>query len=334
MATAIELFESGNLPCVDAYILEPSDRVVLQLRLKDSTVRFVSGSDVGLNTSSSASLASNKRYVRHFLSAAGLSVPRGQGVILRDGKIHKDIASLLASTIGLGNDNEAFPLCIKSASGRNGTDVFRCDDWSEAVEALTILQRRGHRSAIIEEWISLREYRIVVFESRVAMAYERVRLVLTGDGERTTREILDSTIDELTTSGRLLDSSSILAGFSKALRRAGMQQHTILAPGQLLAASDVANAAQGASLQDVSKGIDKHWSDVCVRAARSLGLRFAGVDLACVDLMEPEGAYSIFEVNASPGLHHFASLGEQQKQSVRLLYREALRTATACAIQD
>jgi D-alanine-D-alanine ligase-like ATP-grasp enzyme len=40
-----------------------------------------------------------------------------------------------------------------------------------------------------------------------------------------------------------------------------------------------------------------------------MGLDLAGVDLACADIESPEAPYSILEINAAPGMEHFAASG-------------------------
>jgi hypothetical protein len=53
-----------------------------------------------------------------------------------------------------------------------------------------------------------------------------------------------------------------------------------------------------------------------------MGLRFCGVDLACADLERADAPYSILELNDAPSLSNYVTLGEQQQQQVRALYRK------------
>ncbi len=54
--------------------------------------------------------------------------------------------------------------------------------------------------------------------------------------------------------------------------------------------------------------------------ANNFNLRLCGVDLACADITDPDSDYSVLEVNASPGLDHYAASGAKQHQIVRDLY--------------
>ena len=57
---------------------------------------------------------------------------------------------------------------------------------------------------------------------------------------------------------------------------------------------------------------------------RRFGLTFAGVDLACSDIRSADADYSVIEVNAAPGLDHYAAVGERQARIVRDLYARVL----------
>ena len=53
---------------------------------------------------------------------------------------------------------------------------------------------------------------------------------------------------------------------------------------------------------------------------KNFSLRLCGVDLVRTDITNPNSDYSVIEVNATPGLDHYASSGEAQRQVVDRLY--------------
>ncbi len=61
------------------------------------------------------------------------------------------------------------------------------------------------------------------------------------------------------------------------------------------------------------------WRALATSVARDLGVTFCGVDLACQDIHQPS-RYAILEVNGTPGLDHYASVGADQANLVRCLY--------------
>jgi D-alanine-D-alanine ligase-like ATP-grasp enzyme len=57
-----------------------------------------------------------------------------------------------------------------------------------------------------------------------------------------------------------------------------------------------------------------------------MGLRLCGVDLMIQeDISVKTDAYFILEINAAPGLDHYAKIGDAQKQIVEKLYLEVLK---------
>ncbi len=56
-----------------------------------------------------------------------------------------------------------------------------------------------------------------------------------------------------------------------------------------------------------------------------MGLRLAGVDIITNDITKPMIDYIIIEVNGSPGLLNYASVGELQTKKVETLYLKVLQ---------
>ena len=56
-----------------------------------------------------------------------------------------------------------------------------------------------------------------------------------------------------------------------------------------------------------------------------MGLRLCGVDLMIADdIGKPPRKYWVLEINAAPGLDHYASGGKEQRRIVEELYLEVL----------
>jgi glutathione synthase/RimK-type ligase-like ATP-grasp enzyme len=56
-----------------------------------------------------------------------------------------------------------------------------------------------------------------------------------------------------------------------------------------------------------------------------MGLRFCGVDIMSEgDIASPCTDYHVIEINASPGLDHYADIGKQQQKTVEDLYLKVL----------
>ena len=64
-----------------------------------------------------------------------------------------------------------------------------------------------------------------------------------------------------------------------------------------------------------------------MKLTRDMGLRLCGVDILVPgDLSDPLGAYSIIEINAAPGLDHYAKVGAEQRAIVEAMYLKILKS--------
>jgi hypothetical protein len=63
-----------------------------------------------------------------------------------------------------------------------------------------------------------------------------------------------------------------------------------------------ANLSTGGTAEDVTDLLPEETRDICIRAARTIGLDVAGIDIVCQDISQPlhEQRGGIIEVNAAP----------------------------------
>jgi cyanophycin synthetase len=75
-----------------------------------------------------------------------------------------------------------------------------------------------------------------------------------------------------------------------------------------------ANLSTGGTAEDVTDLLPEDTRELCVRAARTIGLDVAGIDIVCEDIARPLAAQrgAVIEVNAAPGIrmHEFPSRGK------------------------
>jgi cyanophycin synthetase len=74
-----------------------------------------------------------------------------------------------------------------------------------------------------------------------------------------------------------------------------------------------ANLSTGGTAEDVTDLLPEETREICIRAARTIGLDVAGIDIVCQDIAQPlrEQRGGIIEVNAAPGIrmHQYPSRG-------------------------
>ena len=67
------------------------------------------------------------------------------------------------------------------------------------------------------------------------------------------------------------------------------------------------------------------YKKLAIKLTHDMGLRFCGVDILTQgDISKPCKEYSIIEINAAPGLDHYAELGKKQQKIVEDLYLKVL----------
>jgi D-alanine-D-alanine ligase-like ATP-grasp enzyme len=100
---------------------------------------------------------------------------------------------------------------------------------------------------------------------------------------------------------------------------------SVLPRGQSLPLLDNANLSTGGEAIDVTEQISQGYKELAIRLTREMNLRYCGVDLITQDpITEEPRRYWILEINAAPGLDHYAEIGEVQARHVRDLYRKVL----------
>jgi D-alanine-D-alanine ligase-like ATP-grasp enzyme len=111
------------------------------------------------------------------------------------------------------------------------------------------------------------------------------------------------------------------------LRRQRIRADTVVPPGQLVRLLQNANLSTGGDAVDVTDRISADLQHLSIEIVARMGLRLAGLDLFIrqeVDQPLRPGAVTVLELNASPGLDHFAFSGARQYELVRAIYRKVV----------
>lgn len=216
-----------------------------------------------------------------------------------------------------------FPVVVKPRNMSNGHMVNKVHEEAEFRDVVIQLFEL-RMDALVQQYHPGQDYRIVVFEDDIIMAYLRVPPSIVGDGVSTVKELVDSCQEQISRRGR--DARIDIADdrVRLNLKRERVGPGTILPEGRVVRLLSNANMAGGATGYEVTEQIHPTYRDLCIRLCRDMGLRLCGVDLLTADIAKPLGDYVILEANATPGLRHFAALGELQEQKVHQLFRRML----------
>ncbi len=324
----LELWDEGRLPNVAGVEVEPEYGYVARIRYRSGAVRIIRGSDVGLNAGAACELAKDKAYVKHFLRRSGFECPRGEAFLLpwwaeeimprlaeRGFTRPRTTDGAAEYAAGLG-----FPVYLKPIDGAQGRGVWRCDSAARIQPVIDHYAEQRIRLMVVEEAVDLPDHRLVVLRDRLISAYTRFPLNLTGDGTATVAELLSGLQRGFRLSGRPTTIDAADARIAARLARAGLDLGSVPRRGETVVLHDISNLAAGGTALDVTATVHPRWVRLALDVTAELGLTFSGVDLACADVTDPDAPYSVLEVNSSPGLDHYGSVGAEQRAVVDGLY--------------
>jgi cyanophycin synthetase len=256
----------------------------------------------GATNNIAVGIASDKQLTKTLLDQAGCPVPAGETVT------SLEAAQRVARRIGT--------VTVKPLDANQGKGVTTTCSTPEEVERAFEFARKYGRHVIVEEFLRGRDYRVLVTGRKIAAAAWRRPPHVTGDGVHTIRELVgienanpargDGHTNILTKIPLDELALQVLAGQGYALE-------DVPAEGVSVDLRGNANLSTGGTAEDVTDLLPEETRDICIRAARTIGLDVAGIDIVCQDISQPlrEQRGGIIEVNAAPGIrmHQYPSRG-------------------------
>ncbi|WP_051644458.1 ATP-grasp domain-containing protein [Labrenzia sp. DG1229] len=272
---------------------------------------YFKGTRFDINPFGSAEIANDKAYTAKFLDMNGIAVPATLlvfGSDIKNGKpLSKDVLDFAAK-----HDHALF---VKPNSGKEGRDVVRVDSYDALHTVLREIANR-HAQILVQEVMKGRDIRIVVLDGDVLCAIERRPPQVTGDGRRRVSELVVA-------DGQINPADS---RFADQLSLQGLTPESVPAAGQIVSLLPVSNLSSGGSAQIITDKIAPDLLDLALMSTRSLGLRYAGVDLIVPEETDPGSAPVVLEVNAAPGLSNLYRQGHQESGLVTEIYARLFDT--------
>lgn len=331
--TLISLYNEGRLPRVKAIEVEPEYGYATRVTYDDGSVRMTRGGDVGLNPSGSCDVVKDKAQTKHFLRRTDIQCPEGSEFLLHwwadrlrpalalsgfsDMRLPEDAPSYASERLG-------YPVYVKPVDGSRGSNIHRCDEAADIAAALESYEIERVTVAVVEEAVNLPDYRLVVLDGEVISTYLRQPLAVMGDGIRTVAKLFEERLEQFRREGRSCDIEFSDERIQRCLREQQLAADSVPARGSEVRLLRVSNLSLGGTAKDMTEQTAERWNELAVKIMRSFGLRYCGVDLACGDITDGDSDYSVIEINAAPGLDHYAEVGPAQEAKVRDLYARVL----------
>lgn len=331
----LELFQEGALTNIDTVDVEPDYGYVARITYNDGSHRITYGNDLGINAGAACDLAKDKGHSKFVLRAIGVNCPEGEEFLLPNWAEQVQSSPRQASnaqirtTADAGNyiqEHIGYPVYIKPIDGSKGANIFKVDDPQELASVFDTYDAKKIRVAVVERPINMPDYRIVVLDGHLISAYQRIPLAVVGDGKRTISGLINALQAEYLAEGRDTKLASDDMRIITHLGKLGLSVDSIPSSEETIALLPISNLSAGGTSKDVSASINQRWVELAAYIAQNFNLRLCGLDLACKDITDASSPYSVLEVNASPGLDHYASSGEAQRKIVDELYTKVLNT--------
>ncbi len=305
-------------------LIEPEFGYVGQITFRNGKRTFFRNRNSSINAHGAVEIARDKGYTSFFLKRMGYRTPIEQtffsDALCKHLKTKRDAraASAYAAKIG-------YPVIVKPNHLSQGELVVKCWNAQEVAKtAAMILQKDS--VMLVQKFIEGRDYRVVVLDGEVISAYERIALSVTGDGTKTIARLLRELERSFARDGRdtILDLEDFR--FRWKLKNLKLRLASVPKKGEKIFLLDNANLSTGGISIDVTDHIHADYRALVCNAARDMELRLAGVDILTSDLSKPlDPHHVILEINAAPGLDHYASSGKKQKKIVEGLYLKVLK---------
>ena len=259
-----------------------------------------------------ADISCDKLVSKELLTIQNLPVSSGEKV--------SDVMSLLKSAKELG-----YPVVLKPEFGNKGRDVIlNIKTDKELIDNYNKLNEK-YKDILIEKYYEGDDYRVCVVNNKVVAVSKRIPPYIIGDGVKTIQELIeDLNSDE----ARGYDHEKPLTKIKiddEIIRNLNINNYkinSVLEKDKKIVLRQNSNLSTGGSAIDCTDDISKENKDMCVRAAKAIGLDICGIDICTKDIKKSllsEGA--IIEVNAGPGLrmHSYPRQGIKRNVGIDII---------------
>jgi cyanophycin synthetase len=254
------------------------------------------------------SIADDKEWTKEILGDAGIPVPRGQRCYSFEDALEA------AHWIG-------YPVTTKPLVGNHGRGVSTdINDGAALREGYDAAYKR-HSTVIVERHVKGEDYRLLVVDGQLVAAARRRPAHVTGDGESTLQELIDT---ENQDPRRGVGHENVLTQIHvdeqshRLIAQQELTLNSVVPDGQNVWLKATANISTGGTATDITDDVHPEVHYAAERIARLIGLDIIGIDLVAETLTRPldQQSAGVVEVNAGPGFRMHTSPTHGQGRDV------------------
>lgn len=315
-------------PTIGATILlEPEWGIAGQITFKSGKRSYFRYNTLDLNPVGASDIAKDKDYANFFMLSLGYPVVPGSKTFFRSdwattiGSEGRTIDDAYAYAVSLG-----MPVIVKPNSGSQGTGVALVHTKREFYRAARSIFKND-RILLVQALVRGNDYRLVVLDDEIISAYERVPLSVVGDGVSSIRALLEKKQLQFVREKRDTRIDYADPRITAKLAQYKLTLDSVLVRKGKVFLLDNANLSTGGDSFDVTHAVHPDFKEVAIKLTKDMGLRFCGVDLMIAgSITDAPCEYWVIEINAAPGLDHYARSGRAQEAIVEDLYRKVIRS--------
>lgn len=255
--------------------------------------RIIEASIASTTSCISVDISCDKLLTKELLNMQNIPVASG-------GKVY-NIIGLLKQGEEIG-----YPLVLKPQYGSKGNGVvLNIKNEKELLHAYEGIKEK-FKDIMLEKYYEGNDYRVCVVNYKVIAASLRKPPYVIGDGKRNILELIND-LNNNPLRGedheKPLTKVKIDNELVDCLTKQEVSLSDIISEGKSVYLRKNANLSTGGEGEDCSDIICNENKELCIRAAKAIGLDICGIDICAKDISKPiYNSGIIMEVNAAPGL--------------------------------
>lgn len=272
---------------------------------KEGKKAFILGYQFGLNPSSVERICTDKNIASEVLRQAGVPCVFHQCYMTPQMQTWIGVQGNWKSLLDELEIHKA--LVCKDNYGTGGTQVYLVKNARELEGAAAQIFAVSQAMAVCPYEEIEHEYRLVMLDGTIRLAFSKERPALKGDGKKTVGQLFGEYVSSGAGSGLMVPDAADL--------------QRIPGPEETYLLNWKHNLGQGASARKlVLKELEPEVVSLAKQVYRALCVRFASVDvIRCRD------GWKVLEVNSGVMMEHFAGTNAQYYGTAKEIYRDAVR---------
>lgn len=268
----------------------PSKGKLIKLEYKGGVV-FLKGANVPVMRQM-GNFTRDKEVTKMIFDAVGIRTPKG---IVAD--------SFKNASAAMKKNHLRYPVILKPTHGsralgvtwniRSEKDLLRAFSHFKAIEREHSFT---HKTFLVEEMFIGHEYRVLVLNGEVISCVQKIPASVVGDGTSSIKKLV-AAFNKTRSRGFKIKIDAIV---EKTLKNNKLTINSILPKKHILRLRDNLNMSDGGRSVDVTKKMHSFFREICIRATKSAGLSFGGVDIIAGDISTDKKGYVVLEINPNP----------------------------------